>query len=510
MDRERAGAGRARPARHVRACRGGARRIADRRGGRDRLADRSQRRRQEQHAERHRRPGPPQGWVRPSRGPRARRGALARGGGGRDRAGARGPRRPAAHVRRGEPPHRFGGEALARRPRGGAGRHRRADQALPFVAAPARRAGRCALRGRAADAGPRARPAGTAQDPPARRAVDGSRAPAGAADLRHRPRHPPRGHHHPPGGAECAHGAADGAAGVRAGARRGRAAGAGRAARERPTAAGRLPGRRRRMSGLLIPTKVLHRWTVDLWRAAGSDEGEATRVADHLVAANLAGHDSHGVGMTPRYVKARFVTNPFTVGIPGPGGEPIVLDFATSAIAQGKVRVAYNKRDKVPPGCLIDAQGRPTDDPAVLFEPEEGPRGALVTFAGHKGYALAMVCELLGAALTGGPTTRPANLTMKHAIWNNMLAIVFDPARLGSGASFEAEARGLNDWVRSAPLTGAIDSILMPGDPERRSRKERAQAVPVDGGTLQQLDEAAGAIARARGGSPGPLSAAVP
>ena len=378
------------------------------------------------------------------------------------------------------------------------------------------------------------------------------------------------------------------------------------------------------MTGGLIPTGVLHRWTLDLWRAAGCNEVEAMRVADHLVAANLAGHDSHGVGMTPRYVnallggelelnrtaeiavdsggllivdghrglgqsvafqameiaidrarrggvcvmglrnahhigrvgprhpvergvrgtclgqherqdrrhvgqrrravhgrgvghrighlghgaQARFLTDPFTVGIPGPGGEPIVLDFATSAVAHGKVRVAYNRKDKVPPGCLIDAQGRPTDDPAVMFEPEEGPRGALVTFAGHKGYALAMVCELLAAALTGGPTTRPANLTMKHAIWNNMLAIVFDPARLGSGASFEAEARGFIDWVRSAPLTGAIDSILMPGDPERRSRKERAGAVPVDGGTLLQLDEAAAAIARGR--SPGPLSAAVP
>jgi hydroxycarboxylate dehydrogenase B len=364
------------------------------------------------------------------------------------------------------------------------------------------------------------------------------------------------------------------------------------------------------VTGQLIPPGVLHRWTLDLWRAAGSNEREARRVADHLVAANLAGHDSHGVGMTPRDVKAllggelelnrtveiaadsgglliveghrglgqsvafqameiaidrarrsgvcvmglrnahhigrvghwaeqavasglvsihftnavsappmvaphggaqaRFLTNPFTVGIPGPGGEPIVLDFATSAVAQGKVRVAYNKRDKVPPGCLIDAQGQPTDDPAVLFEPEEGPRGALVTFAGHKGYALAMICELLGAALTGGPTTRPANLTMKHAIWNNMLAIVFDPARLGSGASFEAEARSFIDWVRSSPLTGAIDSILMPGDPERRSREQRAEAVPVDGGTLLELDEAATAIARARGRSPGPLSAAVP
>ena len=120
-----------------------------------------------------------------------------------------------------------------------------------------------------------------------------------------------------------------------------------------------------------------------------------------------------------------------------------------------------------------------------------------------------MICELLGAALTGGPTTRPANMTMKSAIWNNMLAIVFDPARLGSGSAFESEARAFIDWVRSAPLSGEIDSILMPGDPERRSRKARALAVPVDSGTLAQLDGAAEAIALARGRSPGPLSASL-
>jgi len=361
------------------------------------------------------------------------------------------------------------------------------------------------------------------------------------------------------------------------------------------------------MAEHLIPPATLHRWTVDLWRCAGSGEREAGLVADHLVAANLSGHDSHGVGMTPRYVRAllegdlqlnrtvgivadtgnlltidghrglgqsigfqameiaierarrhgvcvmglrnahhigrvghwaeqavaggmvsihftnavssppmvapyggaqaRFLTNPFTVGIRGPDGDPIVLDFATSAIAHGKVRVAYNRKVEVPPSCLIDAEGRPTCDPAVMFEPEEGPRGALVTFAAHKGYALAMICELLAAALIGGPTTRPQTMTMKSAIWNNMLALVFDPARLGSLGTYEMEARAFIDWVRSAPLSGEIDSILMPGDPERRCRKARADAVPIDSGTLAQLDEAAQMIARAKGRSPGPLSA---
>lgn len=364
------------------------------------------------------------------------------------------------------------------------------------------------------------------------------------------------------------------------------------------------------MAELLVAPEALHRWTVDLWLAAGSSAREAQLTADHLVAANLSGHDSHGVGMVPRYVnsflngelqlnrevaiatdagsivtvdglrgmgqsvthqamalaisrakqngvcvlglknshhlgrvghwaeqataaglvsvhftnavsngamvaphggaQARFLTNPFTVGIPRESGEPFVLDFATSAIAHGKVRVAYNKRVPVPDGCLIDAQGRPTNDPAVMFEPadgEEGRLGALRTFAAHKGYALAMVCELLGAALTGGETAVPENFPPRHAIWNNMLAIVFDPTRMGTGAHFEREVRDFVDWVKSAPLADGFDAVLMPGDPERIARRDRAKAIPVDAGTMAQLDEAARLIGAARGQSPGPLSA---
>lgn len=350
------------------------------------------------------------------------------------------------------------------------------------------------------------------------------------------------------------------------------------------------------MAEMNVHPDMLHKWTVDLWLKAGSSEKEARLTADHLVGANLAGHDSHGVGMIPRYVKAfkadelklnrriemavdngalvtidgcrgigqsvthqamevaierahqhgvcvmglrnshhlgrvghwaeqaiaaglasihftnvctsqvlvapwggtqaRFVTNPFTVGIPRANGEPFLLDFATSAIAHGKVRVAYNKKVKAPAGSLIDAEGRPTDDPATMFEPPEGPHGALMPFGAHKGYALAMVCELLGAALTGGETARPENRAMQQAIWNNMLTIVFNPDKVGSGQRFEEEARGFVDWVQSAPLSGETDRIMMPGDPERASRIARARAIPIDAGTMAQLDEAAAAIDR--------------
>ncbi len=364
------------------------------------------------------------------------------------------------------------------------------------------------------------------------------------------------------------------------------------------------------MSDRTIHPDVLHRWVADLFLAAGSNATEAKLTADHLVLSNLSGHDSHGVGMVPRYVKAipagelvlnrtvevvtdtgglmlidahrgigqsvthqameiaikraketgvcvmglrnshhlgrvghwaeqaiaeglisvhftnavsqhwvapyggaeaRFVTNPFTVGIPRPDsdGGPIVLDFATSAIAQGKVRVAYNAQKHTPEGALIDHEGFPTTNPGVLFEPVNGRIGALTTMAAHKGYALAMVCELLGAALTGGSVTIPANQP-KAGVWNNMLTIVFDPARFGTQNSFEVATRDFVDWVKSAKLAEGFDEIMMPGDPERKSRKARAAAVPIDAGTIAEMDIAAATVANlvsAAAKAPGPLSA---
>jgi uncharacterized oxidoreductase len=205
--------------------------------------------------------------------------------------------------------------------------------------------------------------------------------------------------------------------------------------------------------------------------------------------------------------QGRFLTNPFTVGIPVPGRAPILLDFATSAIALGKVRVAHNKQVPVPPDSLLDRHGNPTNDPGVMFPPAGTAPGALLPFAGHKGYALALVCELLGAALTGGDTTRPAHATMKHAIWNNMLALVFDPQRLGTADVFGDEVNAYLEWVQSAPAREGSDGVLLPGQPEELSRKARAQAIPIDSGTMAQMDAAAAAVQQARGSSPGPLSA---
>ncbi len=326
----------------------------------------------------------------------------------------------------------------------------------------------------------------------------------------------------------------------------------------------------------------------------GSSEREAELVAVQLVEANLTGHDSHGVGMLPRYVEihaegglrvnqhvrvvqdsgallmldgnagygqvlgveamalgiervaqhgvavvglanshhigrighwaeqclaagyvsvhfvnvisepvvapfggrdARFVTNPFCVGIPMANGEPIVLDFATSRIAMGKVRVAYNKGEQVKPDTLLDERGEPTTDPGVMFAGIgfADPHGALLTFGEYKGFGMAVVCEILGGALAGGVTMqgRPSS----SAIINNMLSFIVDPKRLGTAERLAAEAMAFADWVRASPPLQGTDRVRLPGEPEREYRQRRgAEGIPIDATTWTQILDAAASL----------------
>ena len=332
----------------------------------------------------------------------------------------------------------------------------------------------------------------------------------------------------------------------------------------------------------------LRRLTSAIIAAGGSDAAEAALVADHLVQANLAGHDSHGVGMVPTYVRhrqaglvvpntrakvvkdegptlmfdggrgygrpvaaeamaaamarcrqtgvvvmtlanahhigrvgaygelasaaglvslhfvnvadhrpsvapfrgtdARFVTNPVCIALPGSDRQPpLLLDMATSAVAAGKVRVARNEGKFLPEGILIDAAGRPTRDPKVMYS---DPRGALLPFGGHKGYALALVTELLAGALSGGPTIQPGNQQLGGVI-NNMFTILVDPARLAGIDWFRRELDGFIDYVKASPPADAREPVLVPGEPERIARARYGQAgIDVDATTWAEILEA--------------------
>jgi uncharacterized oxidoreductase len=186
--------------------------------------------------------------------------------------------------------------------------------------------------------------------------------------------------------------------------------------------------------------------------------------------------------------EARVVTNPFSAAMPGRDGAAVLLDMATSKIAMGKARVAYNKGVPVPDGSLIDAEGNPTTDPSCMF-PDR--LGALVAMGEHKGSGLAVICELFAGALTGGSTIHPRHPRKGGAI-NNMFSVIVDPGALGDAAACLEETEAVIDFAKSAKPRTGFDEVLLPGEPERRRRADRlASGIEVDERSWQEILAAA-------------------
>ena len=175
-------------------------------------------------------------------------------------------------------------------------------------------------------------------------------------------------------------------------------------------------------------------------------------------------------------VERRLSTAPYCVGIPRVGQGPIVLDFATSIVAEGKVLVASRGGKTLPTGALIGPDGVTSEDPTLLYGPyePEGPRdhsqgkGAIRAFGEHKGSGLALICELLGGALTGTGATGP-----DRRFANGMFAIYIDPKRVDPDNFFDGEIARYVAFFRSARPVAGTDAVLIPGEPEARMRAER-------------------------------------
>jgi uncharacterized oxidoreductase len=137
-------------------------------------------------------------------------------------------------------------------------------------------------------------------------------------------------------------------------------------------------------------------------------------------------------------------------------------------------------------GLLIDAAGQPTTDPGVMYNP---PYGAILPFGLHKGGGLAVICDLLAGALTGGRTHSPRTIKKNGTdIINNMLSIIIDPASMGGTETFEDEVETFITWVKSAKPQSGVAEVLAPGEPERARRIDREKnGVPIDTTTWQQL-----------------------
>jgi uncharacterized oxidoreductase len=172
----------------------------------------------------------------------------------------------------------------------------------------------------------------------------------------------------------------------------------------------------------------------------------------------------------------RLSTAPFCAAIPREGAPPIVLDFATSLVAEGKVNVASRGGKPLPPDALIGPDGALSGDPALLYGPltPDGPRdfgggaGAIRAFGEHKGSGLALLCELLGGSLTGNGATRP-----DRKFSNGMFSIYVDPKRIDFSHVFDADVTRYLNWFQQAKAIPG-KAIMTPGDPERAARAERA------------------------------------
>lgn len=335
---------------------------------------------------------------------------------------------------------------------------------------------------------------------------------------------------------------------------------------------------------VMVKADALDALVANVFQAAGCDGPESSRISRHLVDANLAGHDSHGVVRVPRYVEwleagyvlkgqtadvvtdggafavidgkwgfgqtvapqavdfgikravengvcitalrnaghigrvgayaeqameqglisihfvnvagsilvapfggveRRFSTNPVSIGVPLPG-RPILLDFATSLVAEGKVLVASSGGKALPEGALIEADGRLSTDPHTLYGPYEavGPRdvskgtGAIRAFGEHKGSGLAFMCEMLAGCLTAGGTSGP--VSERTRIANGMLSIFISPKHFGTQAEFERMGLIYADWVSQTRPADPAAPVLLPGEPEATRRAERlSDGVPL-------------------------------
>ena len=182
----------------------------------------------------------------------------------------------------------------------------------------------------------------------------------------------------------------------------------------------------------------------------------------------------------------RLSTTPMAVGVPRAGQPPVILDITTSTVAEGKLMVAMNKGEQVPPGWIVDRDGRPTTDPRDFYD-----GGALLTIGAHKGSGLSIITDLLAGAITTGRSSDPADTVLR----NNMLSIFIAPAVYDRDNHVAREATRFVDYVLASPPAAAGQPVQAPGDVERATRARRlAEGVPLDERTLSDLNEAARSV----------------
>ncbi len=187
-------------------------------------------------------------------------------------------------------------------------------------------------------------------------------------------------------------------------------------------------------------------------------------------------------------IDGRLATNPLAFAAPRRNAPPIMVDMTTSTVADGKIRLATNLGKPLPEGWILDADGKPSTDPQDYFAE---PRGAILPLGGplgHKGYALSMMVELCAGGLSGqgmasGDPRAPANA---------FLLTAYNIEHFSDMEFFYEEVEALVGHVKSSRTAPGVAEILLPGEPEFRTERERKRAgISIDDTTWEKVCAAA-------------------
>jgi LDH2 family malate/lactate/ureidoglycolate dehydrogenase len=211
------------------------------------------------------------------------------------------------------------------------------------------------------------------------------------------------------------------------------------------------------------------------------DYGEAAAARGYVAIVTYGSAGPNSGHSAPFGGAARHLgTNPWSIGIPGKESDPVVVDFATTVVAEGKLQVARAKHAPLPPGCIVDKDGQPSTNAEDFYA-----GGMILPMGGHKGYGLSLVAALLGAGLT-------AEQASTRGSGGGVFVLAINPRAFSDEDAYTGTIDGMTAAVRQVPPAPGFDEVMLPGGPEIKSRADRTQhGVPIPADTWDALVETA-------------------
>jgi uncharacterized oxidoreductase len=171
----------------------------------------------------------------------------------------------------------------------------------------------------------------------------------------------------------------------------------------------------------------------------------------------------------------RLSTNPMVMAAPSPGHFPLLLDMSSCVAPEGKVRNYLQRGERVPAGWLVDADGHETTDPQALYTENPAALLPLGGSAGHKGFGLAVMIDVLAGALSGAGCSRPETASDQGSGHSGLLIIAIDVACFQTTSDFFGELEPLVRHLKSCPPAAGFTEVLVPGESEFRARQDRLE-----------------------------------